>query len=59
MSTAAAISILFAIALCGFFVWLVKFAPIDATYQTILKGVFFTIWWILSRLNVPGIPHLG
>ena len=61
MSLAVMISIIFGICVAGFLYWLVKFLPFDPPFPAILRGlvVVLTIWWILSRLNVPGIPHLG
>lgn len=61
MTTATIVSILFALVLCGVFLWLLSVITMDETIKMIVRAmaILFVVWWLLSRLGVPGVPHIG
>ena len=51
-------SIILALILAGFAIWLIRFLPIDATIKQIIQGVIILIV-ILVILQAFGIVHTG
>lgn len=50
------VSLVVALIIVGFCLWLVSLLPIDGTIKTIINGVviFFVIIWVLQSLNIIG-----